>query len=105
MSDETQTALDEEEQKRIALDILLEAWDRALAQDVEPEVLATAAIYAALTDMVDLYGEEPVATLVESLPERIRDGEFTLEDEEEDGEDGEDEGEAQSGRPGGNSAA
>lgn len=102
MSDETQTALDEEEQKRIALDILLEAWDRALAQDVEPEVLATAAIYAALTDMVDLYGEEPVATLVESLPERIRDGEFTLEEEEEDGED---EGEAQSGRPGGNSAA
>lgn len=86
MSDETHSPLDEEEQKKIALDLLLEAWDQALAQDVEPEVLATAAIYAALTDMVDLYGEESVATLVESLPARIREGEFTLADEEDDDE-------------------
>jgi hypothetical protein len=70
--------LPEAEQKRIALNLLLDAWDAALARGVAPEILATTAIYAALTDMVDLHGEELVADLFIDLPRRIRDGEFTL---------------------------
>lgn len=70
--------LDEAEQKRIALNLLLDAWDEALAQGVTPEILATTAIYAALTDMVDTHGAEPVAEMFDGLPRRIRDGEFTL---------------------------
>lgn len=70
--------LPEDEQKRIALDLLLDAWDTALRQGVAPEVLATTAIYCALTDMVDIHGEDPVAHMMQELPERIRKGEFTL---------------------------
>ncbi|MEM6851494.1 MAG: hypothetical protein AAF527_07200, partial [Pseudomonadota bacterium] len=67
-----------EEHKRLALRHILEAWDKALDAGVEPELLASSAIYAALSDMVDIYGEEPVASMAESLPERIRTGEFSL---------------------------
>ena len=70
--------LDPAAQKRRALELLLAAWDAALAEGVEPELLATTAIFAALTDMVDAHGEAPVADLVAGLPERIRAGEFTL---------------------------
>ena len=66
------------EQKRLALDLLLDAWDKALEEGVEPEILATTAIFAALTDMVDTHGAEAVARLMEDLPARIRKGEFTL---------------------------
>lgn len=71
-------------QKARALELLLDAWDTGLNEGIEPEVLATAAMFAALTDMVDLHGEDAVATMAEELPARIRDGEFTLEDEDED---------------------
>lgn len=75
---EEPTALPAEEAKKIALELLLDAWDEALAEGVEPEMLATTAIFAALTDMVDLYGEEAVAKMAAGLPERIRAGEFSL---------------------------
>jgi hypothetical protein len=72
-------------QKARALELLLDAWDTGLAEGIEPEVLATAAIFAALTDMVDLHGEDAVAAMAEELPRRIREGEFTLSgDDEED---------------------
>ncbi len=69
---------DTDDQKRLALEHLLDAWDTSLEQGVQPEILATTAIFAALTDMVDLHGEEFVAQMAESLPARIRSGEFTL---------------------------
>ncbi|HET8728126.1 MAG TPA: hypothetical protein VFO41_11485 [Alphaproteobacteria bacterium] len=74
----TASKIDEAEQKRIALNLLLDAWDEALDQGVLPEILATTAIYTALTDMVETHGEEPVAELFADLPRRIRSGEFTL---------------------------
>ena len=74
----TGTAPDAATQKRIALDLLLEAWDRALADGVAPELLATTAIFTALTDMVENHGAEAVANLMAGLPARIRAGEFTL---------------------------
>lgn len=64
--------------KARALDLVLDAWDRALAEGVDPEVVASVAIFAALTDMVDRYGETAVAEFCESLPARARNGEFTL---------------------------
>jgi hypothetical protein len=70
--------LSEADQKARALDYILAAWDSALQAGVEPEFLASAAIFAALTDMVDLHGADAVAQLCETLPERVRKGEFTL---------------------------
>lgn len=71
-------AMDEDEQKSVALDRILDAWDDALGDGCEPELIATAAIFAALSDMVDAYGEGAVAEMAETLPERIRAGEFSM---------------------------
>lgn len=67
-----------EEPKQIALRYLLDAWDEAIQDGIESDCLATAAIFAALSDMIDSYGEEPVAKMAEGLAERIRIGEFTV---------------------------
>jgi hypothetical protein len=67
------------DQKALALDLLLEAWDKALTKGVEAEMLASVAIYAALVDMVDRFGTEAVADFCASLPERVKAGDFTLQ--------------------------
>lgn len=69
------------ERKGRALELILDAWDKALSEGAEPEVIASVAIYAALADMVDRYGEEAVAEFCTTLPERARNGEFTLKPE------------------------
>ncbi len=68
----------DDEQRRIALQIFLDAWDDALAEGVDPDVLASTAIFAALSDMVETYGEEPVSEMAEGLKARVQQGEFTL---------------------------
>ena len=77
-----QSALHEEraiaEKKRIALAFLTEAWDEALAEGVDAEILAHAALFTALSDLVMTYGEEAVANLANSLSGRIRSFEFSL---------------------------
>ena len=67
-----------DEQRRIALQIFLDAWDDALAEGVDADVLASTAIFAALSDMVETYGEEAVAEMADGLKDRVRKGEFTL---------------------------
>jgi len=66
------------DQKQRALRHILDAWEEAVSEGVEPDMLATAAMFAALSDMVATYGEEAVATMTERLCERIRIGEFTV---------------------------
>ena len=78
----TATPPSEDEQKAVALELLLDAWDEALSRGCSPELVATSAIFAALTDMVDIYGEGPVADMAEGLPDRIRRGEFSINDGE-----------------------
>ncbi|MET0182623.1 MAG: hypothetical protein ABW199_07035 [Caulobacterales bacterium] len=77
-----------DEKKAFALELVLDAWDKALSNGVEPELLASVAIYAALADMVDNYGVEPVAEMCEELPARVRAGEFTLSEEDDEYTDG-----------------
>lgn len=72
----------EDDMKRRALELVLNAWDQALAEGVEPETIASVAIYAALADMVDRFGAEAVAEFCATLPERTRRGEFTLGDKD-----------------------
>ena len=66
------------EEKQLALRYLMDAWEEAVYEGIDPDCLATAAIFAALSDMIATYGEEPVAVMCERLPARIRAGEFTL---------------------------
>ncbi len=68
----------DEEQKARALNLILDAWETALGEGVEPEMLASVAIYAALVDMIDRFGVEAVEGFVATLPARVRAGEFTL---------------------------
>ncbi len=66
------------DQKQAALRYILDAWEEAVYDGIEPDLLATAAMFAALSDMVVTYGEEAVATMTDGLAERIRHGEFTV---------------------------
>ena len=61
-----------------ALGFILEAWDEGAESGVAPELMAYAAIYAALTDLVAAFGEESVAEMAQGLSKRINAGEFTL---------------------------
>jgi len=66
------------EAKHLALRYIMDAWEEAIYDGLDPDCIATAAIFAALSDMIATYGEEPVAVMCERLPERIRAGEFTI---------------------------
>lgn len=61
-----------------ALTFILEAWEQGTDTGIAPELMAYAAIYAALTDLVTVFGEPSVERLVDGLRERVRSGEFTL---------------------------
>lgn len=74
-----------DDQKARALDLILDAWETALGEGVEPEVLASVAIYAALVDMVDRFDQQAVADFCATLPERVRNGEFTLNEQDREG--------------------
>lgn len=65
-------------QKQAALRYILDAWEEALHDGIEPEMLANAALFAALADLIDVYGEDAVATMTNGLSRRIHHGEFTL---------------------------
>jgi predicted YcjX-like family ATPase len=78
MIPQEQTELQPQEEKQAALRLILEAWEEAVYDGLHPDCIATAAIFAALSDMISSYGEEPVAEMCAKLPERIRAGEFTV---------------------------
>jgi hypothetical protein len=63
-----------EEQKQAALRYILDAWEEALHDGIEPEMLAI----AALADLIGAYGEDAVAKMANGLSRRIHHGEFTL---------------------------
>lgn len=66
------------EQKHVALRYILEAWEEALRDGVEPEMLANAALFSALSDLISIYGEDAVSAMTANLSKRIENGEFTL---------------------------
>jgi predicted YcjX-like family ATPase len=66
------------EEKQLALRYLLDAWEEAVYEGVDGDCLATAAIFAALSELITAYGEDAVAVMCERLPERVRAGEFTI---------------------------
>jgi predicted YcjX-like family ATPase len=78
LSDDPHKRASDQELKHAALRYILDAWEEAVYDGIEPDCIATAAIFAALSDMISAYGEEPVARMAERLPERIRHGEFTV---------------------------
>ena len=60
-----------------ALDYVSEAFAEAVLDGVEVEAFAEAAIATALRELVAAHGEELVAEVVQTWPERLRAGEFS----------------------------
>ncbi|MGB8758891.1 MAG: hypothetical protein WCD26_25000 [Pseudolabrys sp.] len=71
--------ISDREQKRLALGYLREAWAEARLDGVDGDCLAQACLFAALAEFVTTYGEEAAATFTDGLSNRIRKGEFSLE--------------------------
>ena len=67
------------EQKRVALGYLHEAWAEARLDGIDGDCLAQACLFAALAEFVSTYGEEAAATFAEGLGPRIRNGEFSID--------------------------
>ncbi len=61
-----------------ALHYILEAWEEGATSGIAPELMAYAAIYTALSDLVAAYGEDAVADMAQGLGPRVKSGEFTL---------------------------
>ena len=74
----TSRSSENEAQKQAALRYILDAWEEALHDGIEPEMLANAALFAALADLIGVYGEDAVAKMSCGLSRRIHHGEFTL---------------------------
>jgi hypothetical protein len=69
----------EQEQKKVALSYLHEAWAEARLDWVEDDCMAQACLFAALAELVSTYGEQAAATYAEKLPSRISNGEFSID--------------------------
>lgn len=67
------------EQKRVALGYLQEAWAEARLDGIDGDCLAQACLFAALAELVTTYGEDATATYTDGLGVRIRNGEFSLD--------------------------
>ena len=78
-STQTQEPVPDHEQKRVALGYLNEAWAEARLDGIDGDCLAQACLFAALAEFVSTYGEEAAATFTEGLGARVRNGEFTID--------------------------
>lgn len=65
------------EQRNRAADLLYQAWEEALMEGIDPDILAEAALHSALMDMVQAHSEQHVTDMISKLPERIERGDFT----------------------------
>jgi hypothetical protein len=70
--------VDDSDDSLKALNFILNAWEEAAQSGISREMMAYAALYAALTDLVGAFGESAVVTLVKELGPRVEKGEFTL---------------------------
>ncbi len=68
----------EQEERQLALEYLADAWNAADADGVDTQALAHAALFAAIATLVKDYGEEATAKLIADIPDRVSNGEYTL---------------------------
>ena len=71
--------ISDRDQKRMALGYLQEAWAEARHDGIDGDCLAQACLFAALAEFVTTYGEEAAAKFTDGLGNRIRNGEFSVE--------------------------
>jgi hypothetical protein len=69
----------DQEQKRVALGYLQEAWAEARLDGIDGDCLAQASLFMTLAELVCTYGEDAAAEYASGLAGRIRNGEFSLD--------------------------
>lgn len=69
----------DQEQKRVAVGYLQEAWAEARLDGIDGDCLAQASLFLTLVELVGTYGEDAAATFSTGLAARIRNGEFSLD--------------------------
>lgn len=67
------------EDKQAALDLLQEAWIEARQSGVDGDCMAQICLFTAFSELVSTYGEDAAARYAEGLPQRIANGEFSLQ--------------------------
>lgn len=65
------------EKRQAALEYQTEAWADGMADGIEPEIIADAAIALAIRETVRIHGEDAAEALLTSLRDRIHAGEFS----------------------------
>lgn len=76
--EEAEDRLQAEDERRMAMSYISDAWADAIADGIDADAVAQAALFTALIDLVAAYGETAVAELAEALPQRIMQGEYTV---------------------------
>jgi hypothetical protein len=75
----TRDPVTDQEQKRVALGYLQEAWAEARLDGIDGDCLAQASLFLTLVEFVSTYGEDAAAAYTNGLAARIRNGEFSLD--------------------------
>ncbi|PCH47064.1 MAG: hypothetical protein COC23_02655 [Hyphomicrobiales bacterium] len=65
-----------EEKRRVATEFFSEAWSNALAEGIEPSIIAESALFTALSRLTEAEGECSASHLVEALPAQFECGHF-----------------------------
>jgi hypothetical protein len=68
----------DQEQKKVALGHIKEAWMEAWLDGIDAECMAQVSLFVTLTELVATYGEDATARFAAGLPKRISSGEFSL---------------------------
>ncbi len=68
----------DQEQKQVALGYVSEAWAEARLDGIDDDCLVHACLFTALAELVSTYGEDAAAQYAETLPARIRNGDFSI---------------------------
>lgn len=67
------------EKMQVALEHQNEAWADGMADGIEPEIIADAAVALAMRETIRLHGEDGAEAMLNSLRERMLAGEFSPE--------------------------
>ena len=65
------------EKMQTAMEHQVEAWADGVADEIEPEIIADAALVTVMRETVKLYGEDDAEALLEDLKQRLVAGEFS----------------------------
>lgn len=78
--DQTVTDIDDmivQEKMQAALEYQNEAWADGMADGIEPEIIADAALALAIRETIRIHGEDGAEAMLENLRERMLAGEFS----------------------------